>query len=653
MESKIAWVFLLLMLNWAYCVFWGVRGALQARTTTDYFIAGRTLPAWVFIFAATATSFSGGTFVGHPGLAYTNGFQYAHVSLFAITIPLTGVLFLKRQWMLGQRFGFITPGEMLAYYFKSDLIRVLVVIVALFFSIPYLGLQLRATGFLLEVLTDGLLGVEFGMWVLALVLMSYVATGGLRTVAYVDVVQGALKILGIILLGVIAFSFIGGWERLVGCIAALAQTDGIRTPAGYSHYLAIPGPIQLVPEGARAQGGAWTGSMILTFVVATMGIMAAPAFSMWAFASSSVRGFASQQVWISAFGVGLILVLFTPIQGLGGHCLGADQAFLKAHPELINPIIIERLGGQDLMATPARQESLVPQLINVMSHRAPWLVGLLAVCALAAMESTASCYMATAGAILTRDLLRRFIMPTADDRTQIFTARMMVVVIVLLALIVASIATDALVLLAGLAISYGLQMWPALIAVCYWPFLTRQGVTCGLVAGLIAVTLAEGFAGKWLGITAWGRWPLTIHSAAWGILCNVAIATVVSLFTKDDAQRKREFHVFLRQEASLPQQKRRLVPWAWGLVVLWFIFAVGPGAVIGNWIFGDPNTAASWWLGIPSIWAWQIAGWILGVGMMWFLAYHMELATPPGAAASSRTKSTERSGPARTTEEGY
>ena len=39
-------------------------------------------------------------------------------------------------------------------------------------------------------LTDGLLGVEFGMWVLAMVLMSYVATGGLRTAAYVDVMQG-------------------------------------------------------------------------------------------------------------------------------------------------------------------------------------------------------------------------------------------------------------------------------------------------------------------------------------------------------------------------------------------------------------------------------------------------------------------------------
>jgi len=53
-------------------------------------------------------------------------------------------MFLKRQWILGKRFGFVTPGEMLSTYFKSDSIRLLVVLVALVFSVPYLGVQLRA-----------------------------------------------------------------------------------------------------------------------------------------------------------------------------------------------------------------------------------------------------------------------------------------------------------------------------------------------------------------------------------------------------------------------------------------------------------------------------------------------------------------------------
>ncbi|MEE8350669.1 MAG: hypothetical protein V3R37_00540, partial [Rhodospirillales bacterium] len=47
-------------------------------------------------------------------------------------------------------------------------------------------------------------------------------------------------------------------------------------------------------------------------------------------------------------------------------------------------------------------------------------------------------------------------------------------------------------------------------------------------------------------------------------------------------------------------------------------------------IFGAPNAGyAAWTFGMPSIWAWQILWWALGVGMMWFLAYKMEMSTLP------------------------
>ena len=141
----------------------------------------------------------------------------------AIAMPLPGVLFLKRQWILGKRFGFVTPGEMLAYYFKSELIRVLVVIVAMFFSVPYLGLQLLTSGFLFSVVTNGLVGVEFGMWVLTIVVVSYVASGGLRTVAYVDVLQGVLLASGIVVIGFATLTLVGGWERLLAGIAGLRR----------------------------------------------------------------------------------------------------------------------------------------------------------------------------------------------------------------------------------------------------------------------------------------------------------------------------------------------------------------------------------------------------------------------------------------------
>jgi Na+/proline symporter len=621
---KIAWIFGGMILYWVYCMVWGVIGARRAHTAADYFLAGGKLSPTLFTLAATAVCFSGWTFIGHPGLTYTEGWQYAYASFYALTIPLTGILFLKRQWLLSRRYGFVTPGAMLAWYFRSDLLRLLVVGVALFFSVPYLGLQLRAAGFLFNVLTDGLLGVEFGMWVLASVVVSYVASGGLRTVAWVGALQMLLLATGIVVVSLLALHYIGGWDRLMAGVIALAGDDPRRTSDGYSHYLAIPGAVQWVRDGSQAIGGAWTGTMVLTYLIGLMGIQASPAFSMLAFASRR-PAFAAQQVWASAFAIGLILMAFTAIQGIGGHFLGADRAFMNAHPDLVNPVMVEELQHRDLLDQSGGRDLLTPQLINLLGQSAPWLVGLLAIAALAAMESTASCYMATAGGMIAWDVFQRFLWPGADDHTLKFIGRMGVVGIVILALLVASASGEALALLGGLAVSYGLQMVPALTAVCYWPFLTRQGVTAGLLLGLVAVTLTEAAGLRWFGITGWGRWPLTIHAAAWGLLANFGLAILVSALTRDDAERKAECHRWLAERTALPPHKRR---WVWPIAILtglWLLIAAGPGAVIGNTVFGDPNAPATWLFGIPSIWAWQIGGWAVGVGLLALLAYFLEL----------------------------
>jgi hypothetical protein len=55
---------------------------------------------------------------------------------------------------------------------------------------------------------------------------------------------------------------------------------------------------------------------------------------------------------------------------------------------------------------------------------------------------------------------------------------------------------------------------------------------------------------------------------------------------------------------------------------------VGPGVVLGNRLFGAPGAGYQAWIfGAPSIWAWQVLWWILGVGLVWFLAVKMEMST--------------------------
>ncbi len=629
MSAKVTWLIAFVILYWIYCVYWGLRCAQMAKTATDYFVAGRRLGLWVFVLAATATSFSGWTFMGHPGLIYRDGFQYAYASFYAITIPFTGVMFLKRQWILGKRFGYVTPGEMLADYFKGDGVRILTVVIALCFSIPYLGLQLAASGKLFNVLSDGLFTVTAGTWVLAAVVLVYVASGGLRAVAYVDTLQCVLLAFGIVAVGFIAYDLVGGWTELNKGLANVAKVKGAKwgfTQDGYSSYLAIPGVIQFTAGLGKETpvGGLWTGVMVLTYMFALMGIHSAPAFTMWAFGNADPRPFAPQQVWASSFGIGLILFFFTAAQGMGAHLLGANPAVNAAGVNIAN-VLPESIGK-------GGQGNLVPFYINTIGDAAPWFVGLLAVCALAAMQSTGAAYMSTAGGMLTRDLYKKYLNPKASHATQKLFGRLGVAFIVFSALLVATYSKDALVLLGGLAVAFGFQMWVPLMSVCYFPFFTRQGVTLGMAAGIVAVMLTESIGVKLFGdALPWGRWPWTMHSAFWGMFFNLGTAIIVSAMTQNASDRahRQKYHDFLAQHAGLPASKQGLKPVAWAITLAWLFFGIGPGAVIGNDIFGSPNDYSSWTFGIPSIWAWQILFWALGVGMMWFLAYKMEMSTIP------------------------
>ena len=611
MDSKLLWLSAFVGLYWAYCLFWGFKGALKARTSADYFLAGRSIGMWVFILAATATSFSGWTFVGHPGKIFTDGLPYAFASFYALTIPFTGVLFLRRQWVLGRAFNYLTPGEMYSDYYGGNTIRLLTVLVAFLFSVPYLGVQLRASGDLFNVLTDGLIPPNFGMFALSAVVVIYVASGGLRSVAYVDCMQCILLALGICVLGVLAIEFSGGWSGFIKGMADYVRTDISTktnlTPAGYSKTVAIPGSIQMVSAGSKAIGSPWTGIMCMTYMFALMGIQSSPAFSMWAFSNKTSKPFRMQQVVVSSVVIGIILFTFTIFQGIGGHVLMSNGVL-----ESVN------------------DKNLVPQLINLLSNSSPWLVGLLAVCALAAMQSTGAAYMSTFSAMVTRDIYTCYVSPEATDNSQKLIGRLMVLVVAGAALVVAAKSTSAIVMLGGLAVAYGFQMYPALLGLCYFSWLNRKGIVAGLVAGLLVVTLTDRTS-VWFGVP-WGAYPLTIHSAGWGIFFNVVIAMLVSKTTTESNNhriKREKRHAFLQEVSGLSVAQKKKTTLAWILTLVWFLIGFGPFATIGNTIFSNPNDPLTWSpLGLPSIWVWQLLFLVYGIFVMWFLAFQMGLSEP-------------------------
>lgn len=611
METKYIWLTAFVGIYWAYCLFWGFKGARAAKTSTDYFLAGRSIGVWVFVLAATATSFSGWTFVGHPGKIFTDGLPYAFASFYALTIPFTGVLFLRRQWVLGRAYNYITPGEMYSDYYGGNAMRLLTVLVAFLFSVPYLGVQLKASGSLFNVLSDGFISVNLGMFALTAIVVIYVASGGLKSVAYVDCAQAVLLAVGIAILGGVALHYSGGWSGFTSGLSNLVMKDVSSgqnlTPDGYSMKVAIPGSIQMVSAGAKAAGGAWTGIMCMTYMFALMGIQSSPAFSMWAFANKTPQAFRWQQVIASSLIVGIILFTFTIFQGLGAHIL-VENGILKNITDT----------------------NLIPELINLLSATAPWLVGLLAVCALAAMQSTGSGYMSTFSAMVTRDIYAKYISPDASDSNQKNIGRLFVVMVAGAALIVAANSSQAIVMLGGLAVAYGFQMYPALIGICYYKGFTTKGVVYGLIVGLIAVTLTDKTS-AWFGVP-WGAYPLTIHSAGWGIFFNLLTTFSVSkFFVESNAEKemKEKKHQLLQAVTGLNTERKKKVKLAWALTLFWFLVGFGPFATIGNDLFSNPNSPSLWApFGLPSLWVWQLVFLGYGIFVMWFLAFHMGMSEP-------------------------
>ena len=576
--SNEAWVWTFVVLYWAYCIYWGVQGAIKSRTASAYMIAGRQLPMWLFILAATATSFSGWTFIGHPGLIWRDGLSYAFASFYVLTIPITGTFFAKRQWLLGKRYGFITPGDMYAYYYGTEWMRWLVVIVAFLYSSFYSAVQLIASGALFH----DVAGVPLvtGSILLAAVVVFYVAAGGLRSIAWVDALQCILLVAGIITLGAFVLHSTGGWAELSPKINAL-EPKYLEVPGGPGAKPDTPGMIAFT-SGTTI----WTGMMILTYMFSLMGIQASPAFTMWAFSNKNPRPFPWQQAIASTFFVGFALFFFTAIQGMGGRVVGAEIGVTS-------------------------DRDLVPKLMS--AYLPGFWLAFVTIAALAAMQSTAAPYIGTGSTILARDVYFRYLRPRAGHGEQIWTSRVFAVIITAVALIIALNSRAALVMLGGLATAFGTLMYIGLLGVCYgWP-IRKIGAVVGLLIGIVTVMVTDTNISPWPGTFGF-LW--TIHSAGWGLIVGLVVALLFSaLFpdTREIRDRQREIRTWLNDIDRPTESQKKWRTAMWLVVPVWYLFAIGPFAVLGNHSFS--------FLGFPPLWAWQIVWWLLGIIMMWALCF--------------------------------
>ena len=266
MSGKLYILGTFLTLYWGFCLFVGFKNQKKIIAPVDFFIFSRQLPSWSFFAIVTSTVFSGWIFFLQPSLIFTNGFPYSITSLFVIAIPLIGILFSKRQWMLSKRFGFVTPSEMISTYFKSDLLRILVVVITVGFSIPFIAMQLSLGGLLINIISDNLIGSGSAAILLGAIITVYLSTGGIKSIIYIDSIQFLLIIFGIICVGFVTYDLVGGWSLLNESLSRVAslKENLFNSKETYNSYLAVPGTIKIVEilNENLSYNGIWTSSMI-------------------------------------------------------------------------------------------------------------------------------------------------------------------------------------------------------------------------------------------------------------------------------------------------------------------------------------------------------------------------------------------------------
>ena len=636
MPGKIYSLIIFLTLFWIYCLYVGFKNYKQTITPVDFFIFGRNLPTWVYVIVATGTVFSCWIFFIHPSQILLSGFPYAATSLSVISVSLIGLLFLRKQWMLSKKFGFVTPAEMMASYFKSDLIRILIVIIGLGFAIPFIAMQLSLAGVLLSIVSDDIIGPASASLLLGCVIIVYLSLSGIRSLIYIDTFNFLLAIFGIIALGFVAYDLVGGWNLLNESLSRISNVKQtlFNISESYNAYLSVPGTIKFVEivKGGSSYGGIWTSSMILTFAFSISGIVMSPAFSMLVFSNREPRSFGTQQVWFSSFLIGLILIFFTLAIGVGSIFLGSNDVINQTGNNISN-VLPNNISPNNL-------EGLVPHLLNVIGEYSPLFFGLLLICGIASVQSASIVYLST-GALITRDILKKFFIPNMNNNEQIFSFRIVLMIVFIFSLVLSIQTKGSILDLGSFALGIACQMFIPLIAICYFPWLTKNGVALGMVVGVITVFLTENIGQIMFGnLINWEKWPLTIHSGFWGVIFNFISAVSISFITQEIKENnyKNKIHEFFNDHRNFSISRRSLKPSAWIVTVTWIFFSLGPGLMIGNSMFGNPNNVESWSFGIPSIWVWQIIFWLLGVILVWFLAFKMGMSAPPEKNIVSQTE---------------
>jgi cation/acetate symporter len=503
------------------------------RTTTDFYLAGRKVGSFTNASAIGGDYLSAASFLGVAGAVYASGLDGVWYAAGFAGGFMVVVLFIASAL---RRFGEYTVADFSYGRFGSSRIRLITVLAVLLVSLFYIAPQMFGAGTTWQILVGksflpsdaagNFLGVNSiyltGVTVVALIMMFYVAMGGMKGTTLNQVVQ--FWWLWIAMFLVVAFAFGNGFNYpndlrqasdgqllMVSTVSVKAATtpnpktgktpleaaEATMTPESYAKVqatvdagdpaakvsLLVPAPNKLheTKQVFNQPGQRYNAfdqfSMVLALVLGTAGL---PHILNRYYTNPSGKAARRSTFWV------LILIgtfyIMAPIAGLFGRL-----DIMKAFNEGTAPTNAAYVDGYLV-----KSDTLMPTLGQILGGQG--LLGIVAAGAFAAMFSTIGGLLIAAASAVGHDVYEKYINPNASQRKRVWVGKGCVIVFSIIGWFLgwviayaglANVYPALIAMMVTWAFAVGASTFvPMLLTGIWWKGTTERGAITGMLLGL-------------------------------------------------------------------------------------------------------------------------------------------------------------------------
>ncbi|MGE0254205.1 MAG: sodium:solute symporter family protein [Alphaproteobacteria bacterium] len=523
----------------------GVYAAIGFITRTmqvsEYYVAGRRVPAMYNGMATAADWMSAASFIAMAGGLYANGYD-----ALAFVLGWTGGYVLVATLIAPylRKFGAYTVPDFLGARFGGDAARTIGIIVLFCCSFTYIVGQVTGVG----TIASRFLGISYEVAVFVGLIGILVCSmlGGMRAVTWTQVAQYIVLIVA----------------YLVPVVILSAQVTGIPIPQlMYGEVLQRITELEATKPalaGVKAHVVPFTNMSNWNFfaliICLMIGTASLPHVLMRYFTTPSVREARKSVGWSLLF---IFLLYFTApayaafakfeiYNNVLGTAIADLPNWVKIYSDL-GLMAIKDANADGILQL--KELTINPDVIVIATPEIaglPYVIaGLVAAGGLAAALSTADGLLLAIANALSHDIYYRMVDPKASTQRRLVVARVLLIVVAILAAVVASTRPGGILALVAWAFSLAAAgLFPALVLGVWWSRTTSAGAVVGMAAGFL-VTLFYLAATKYFGMPVWFG-TSNISAGIFGIPVGFIVTIVVSLMTPEPSAQMQAFVRSLR-----------------------------------------------------------------------------------------------------------